>query len=433
MKTEKWALSLLKEEMANQLRMFVLLTPFLFIPSLLQAKHKILSPNLKTLQVVVNDDWTAPLPVMTLRSDDVLNVAFDELSHNFHRFVVHVEHCEPDWSPSEEIFESDWLEGFNDWALEDYDNSLNTTVIYTHYSFQLPNDLCRLKMSGNYRLHILDEDDNNNEVAVVEFRVVEQLMNLSMGMTTNTDIDFNNRSQQLSMALDYGSLNVTQPEEQLNIVVMQNGREDNMRTDMKPSATTPRGLAWDHCRQLVFDAGNEYHRFEVLNPTHITLGLERVAWDEDDRHYHVYPELCEPQRYYTFYRDADGAFYVRNSDNFENDRTSDYIYVHYKLAPARDYEKARVYIDGHWTTEAPETYTMSYDEHDHSYNAVILQKMGYYNYQLLMEHEDGRTEIVPEEGSFYQTENRYQALVYFKGIGERTWRLVAFRELIFDL
>ena len=76
---------------------------------------------------------------------------------------------------------------------------------------------------------------------------------------------------------------------------------------------------------------------------------------------------------------------------------------------------------------------MSYDEHDHSYNAVILQKMGNYNYQLLMEHEDGRTEIVPEEGSFYQTENRYQTLVYFKGIGERTWRLVAFRELIFDL
>ena len=419
--------------MMNRLRLCVLLMPFLLIPSLLQAKHRILSPNLKTLQVVVNDNWTDPLPVMTLRSDDVLNVGFDELSHNFHRFIVHVEHCEPDWSPSEDIFESDWLEGFNDWALDDYDNSLNTTVLYTHYSFQLPNDQCRLKMSGNYRLHILDEDDNNNEVAVVEFRVVEQLMNLSMGMTTNTDIDFNNRSQQLSMSLDYGSLNVTQPEDQLNIIVMQNGREDNMRTDMKPSTTTPRGLTWDHCRQLIFDAGNEYHRFEVLNPTHITLGLERVAWDEDDRHYHVYPEMCEPQRNYMFYKDADGAFYVRNSDNFENDRTSDYVYVHYKLAPAKEYEKARLYVDGHWTTEAPETYTMSYDERDHSYNAVILQKMGYYNYQLLMEHENGQTEIVPEEGSFYQTENRYQALVYYKGIGDRTWRLVSFRELIFDL
>ena len=419
--------------MMNRLRLFVLLMPFLLIPSLLQAKHRILSPNLKTLQVVVNDNWTDPLPVMTLRSDDVLNVGFDELSHNFHRFIVHVEHCEPDWSPSEDIFESDWLEGFNDWALDDYDNSLNTTVLYTHYSFQLPNDQCRLKMSGNYRLHILDEDDNNNEVAVVEFRVVEQLMNLSMGMTTNTDIDFNNRSQQLSMSLDYGSLNVTQPEDQLNIIVMQNGREDNMRTDMKPSTTTPRGLTWDHCRQLIFDAGNEYHRFEVLNPTHITLGLERVAWDEDDRHYHVYPEMCEPQRNYMFYKDADGAFYVRNSDNFENDRTSDYVYVHYKLAPAKEYEKARLYVDGHWTTEAPETYTMSYDERDHSYNAVILQKMGYYNYQLLMEHENGQTDIVPEEGSFYQTENRYQALVYYKGIGDRTWRLVSFRELIFDL
>lgn len=415
----------------KRLRLFMLLMSFLLMPALLMAKHQIISPNIKTLQVVVNDDWTAAIPMMTLGSDDVLNVGFDELSHNYHRFVVHVEHCEPDWTPSEEIFESDWLEGFNDWTLDEYENSLNTTVLYTHYCFQLPNDQCRLKMSGNYRLHITDEDDNNNEVALIEFRIVEQRMNLSMSMTTNTDIDFNNRSQQLSMTLDYNSVSITQPDEQLHIVVMQNGREDNLRSNVKPTTITPRGLTWEHSRQLIFDAGNEYHRFEVLNPTHVTLGLEHVTWNEEERRYHVYPDVCEPQINYLFYRDADGAFCVRNSDNFENDRTSDYVYVHYKLAPVKEYEQSRLYIDGHWTTEPSETYIMSYDERDRSYNATILQKMGYYNYQLMMEHENGLIERVPEEGSFYQTENRYQALVYYKGSGDRTWQLVGFRELIF--
>ena len=58
--------------------------------------------------------------------------------------------------------------------------------------------------------------------------------------------------------------------------------------------------------------------------------------------------------------------------------------------------------------------------------AVVLQKQGYYNYQYLMRDADGTVRPVPEEGSFFQTENRYQALVYYKGSGDRTWRLVGY-------
>ena len=92
------------------------------------ARSFINSPHIKTLQVVVNDDWLSP-PVMQLGSSDVLNVGFDVLSHNYHRYVCHVEHCEADWTTSDEIFESDWLEGFNDNPIEDYVNSINTTVL----------------------------------------------------------------------------------------------------------------------------------------------------------------------------------------------------------------------------------------------------------------------------------------------------------------
>jgi len=404
----------------------------LLVPMLLLARHQITVPNVKTLQVVVNGDWLS-LPIMQLGTDDVLQVEFDEMSHNFHRFVVHVERCEPDWSPSEELFESDWLEGFNDWVIDDYENSLNTTVLYTHYGFSIPNDMCRLKMSGNYRLHIIDEDNDNQEIAIAEFRVIEHKMDVALGVTTNTDIDFNNRSQQVEMSLNYNSLSVTHPEEQLQVFVLQNGREDNMKVNVKPNTIMQRGMTWEHNRQLIFEAGNEYHRFEVLNPTHITLGLERVFWDEEGRHFHVSPEVCEPQRNYLYYRDADGAFYIRNSDNIENERTTDYVYVHYKLAPVREYEDARVFVDGKWTTEPASVYDMTYDPKDKSYNATVLQKMGYYNYQLLMTLDNGQTRRVPEEGCFYQTENRYQALVYYKGTGERTWRLVAYRELLFDI
>ena len=88
-------------------------------------------------------------------------------------------------------------------------------------------------------------------------------------------------------------------------------------------------------------------------------------------------------------------------------------------------------IEGKWTTEEPMNYYMEYNEEEHSYNAVVLQKMGYYNYQFLLKDYDGTTHRMPEEGSFYQTENRYQALVYYKGNTDRTWRLVGFNEILF--
>ena len=73
---------------------------------------------------------------------------------------------------------------------------------------------------------------------------------------------------------------------------------------------------------------------------------------------------------------------------------------------------------------------MEYDEEEGMYHARILQKQGYYSYQYLWLKDDGATSLVPSEGNFYQTENRYQAMVYFKGIGERTWRLTCYRQII---
>ena len=95
------------------MRLFI---PILFTLLSLQAMagHRILSPQVKSLQVTVGNDWTAPLPIMRLGTNDMLNVGFDELSHNYHRFIARLEHCEADWSPSTGLFENDWLEGFND-------------------------------------------------------------------------------------------------------------------------------------------------------------------------------------------------------------------------------------------------------------------------------------------------------------------------------
>jgi hypothetical protein len=406
-------------------RLFIALC--LLLPLSILAKGRIYNPQVKSLQVVVNQDWLSPA-VMRLGKDDVLNVAFDELSHQYHRYIYKLEHCEADWIPSEELFESEWLEGFNDNTIDDYENSVNTTVAYTHYWLQIPNDRCRLKLSGNYKLHVFDEDNDNEEIFVVEFMVTEQTMNLDLSVTTNTDIDLNASHQQVSMNLSYGRWQVTSPEDQIQTVVMQNQRA--ARWNVSPNFQTPSGninLSWTHNRELIFEAGNEYHKFEVLDVTHPTMGVDFIRWD--GTYYQVFPFTNEPRPNYIYDEDANGAFYIRNSDNRENDIASDYVWVHYRLKAPR-LPEGKVIVDGQWTTDDNIfNYVMAYDEEEGMYHTKILQKQGYYSYQYLWLRDDGTTTFVPSEGCFYQTENRYQAYAYFKGIGERTWRLVAYRQI----
>ena len=412
--------------LATMLRLLTAMPCLLTTP--MTARNVVYDPQVKSLQAVVNNDWLSPA-VMRLGTDDVLHIGFDELSHQYNRYIYKVEHCEADWSPSEELFESNWMEGFNNNPIDTYEHSVNTTFAYTHYSLDIPNSMMRLKMSGNYRLHIYKNGDEEQEVATVDFRVTEQSMPLTLTATTNTDIDTNLSHHQVSVALVHQGFRIVNPEEQIRLVVMQNGREDNLRQNLKPTIIGPGMMEWTHHKGLIFDAGNEYHKFEILDVSHPTMGIETIHWDNDERVFEAAPFINEPRPHYLYDEDADGAFYIRNSDNWENNTTSDYVWVNYRLRSPQ-LPEGSIVIDGQWTTDSePRNYEMTYDDAQQLYTARLLQKQGYYSYQYLWRHADGTTGILPSEGSFYQTENRYQAFVYFRGIGDSTWRLTAYLQM----
>ena len=90
--------------------------------------------------------------------------------------------------------------------------------------------------------------------------------------------------------------------------------------------------------------------------------------------------------------------------------------------------QGELYVGGHWATDKDrETYKMRYDGEKGIYYTRLLLKQGYYSYNYTTP-----TGGTPDsEGSFYQTENRYQALVYYKGATDRTWRLTGYRAVEF--
>lgn len=311
--------------------------------------NEIYDKNIASLQVVAGQQWLS-LPVVKLGGhspNDRLYISFDDLTHSYHRYTYKIEHCEADWTVSSQLFPSDYIAGFQDGNTIEYgEESINTNTLYTHYTLCIPNEQCAIKMSGNYKLTVFDEDDGNRPMFTACFMVLEPIASISLEVTTNTDIDINKAHQQVSMQVNYGNLTVTDPASQIKTVVMQNRRWDNARINVNAKYATTDGLKWEHCRDLIFQAGNEYHKYEILDVAYPTMGIDSIVWDGSN--YHVYPYPCEPRPNYLYDEDANGAFYIRNSDNIENDIASDYVFVHYTLKTPEKYD-GNIYVNGAWT------------------------------------------------------------------------------------
>ena len=395
-------------------------------------RHEINDENIRSLQVVANQKWM-DLPIMVL-NDGKISIDFDDLTHTYRRLTYRLEHCEADWKPSVGLFESDVVDGFiagN--TIDDVKESTLTNTLYTHYHFDIPNDKCQPKLSGNYRLYVYDDDSGSDHPLLTACFMLTEPAESSMGVrlniTTQTDQSINREQQQAEMLIDYGTYIVSNPQQQIKTVVLQNRNWLDARWNSKPQYVMPNGLRWSHNQDYIFWAGNEYRKFEILSTDVASMGVDKIGWDGKIFHAYLFPTT--PFLNYLYDEDADGAFLIRNSDNVEINTTSDYMLTHFQLNVPSPYPY-RIFLNGDWTYDRLlPTYEMTYNSAGGYYEAVVPLKLGYYNYQFLAADEQGRLSSFRVDNSHYQTENSYQALIYFRPQGRRPDKLVGYANVRF--
>lgn len=411
-----------QEESLSSILRSVIFAVFILQSSLfaLHAQtQQIFDRNVRTLTLTVDDDPTLP-PYIAFRSRQHIDIEWDEMSHNYKRYRYHIDHCNWDWQPTDGIFESDFLEGLNDQLIEDYEKSFNTTQIYTHYRLRVPSRELRLRLSGNYRVRIYEEDEEDNPVLEARFCIYEKETGIVASLSSNTDIDFNDKHQQMTLSVGFGALQVFDPQRELKVVVMQNRRWDSRVEGLVPNVRKPNGIEFTHNRQLVFPGGNEYHRFEILDVHRTATGVDRIEWFEPYYHATLFPATIDHA--YSYVEDQNGVFVLRSADDYDDATTAEYVVVHFFLSTPR-LDGGDVYVSGNWTGQTfnPDC-RMEYDELRQEYHADLLLKQGYYSYEFLQ--QDGLTRRAM--GSFFETENEYQVLVYYRQQGARFDRLTGY-------
>ena len=392
-------------------------------------RTQILNENIKTLQVKVNENPIS-LPVIPLSGDETLQISFDEMSHNIHSYSYNVKHCNADWSLST-LSTTEYIDGFTTGRIDDYTLSVNTTFLYTHYRFQLPNNEIKWKLSGNYVVNIYEDNQQDDPIARVCFSVVEPRVQIDAAVRGNTDTELSGRLQQLDFEVLLNDYRVQDAQSEIKVVVRQNNRTDNQVTDIKPSYMAAGKLSYKNNRNLIFEGGNEYHRFDISSIYSYDEGVNNIDFVRPAYHVYLRQDQIIARNPYLTNPDVNGKFVI-NLQNANDDNTeADYMYVHFYLPVDAPFLDGKIYVGGEWNyNQTDKTSLMRYDtEHGMYYNTVLL-KQGGYNYQYWMISQGETKALVsPIDGSHWQTLNEYTIYVYHRPWGGRYDKLIGVKIL----
>ncbi|MDR0994998.1 MAG: DUF5103 domain-containing protein, partial [Tannerella sp.] len=381
------------------------------------------SEGLKTLRVEVRGDEMS-YPIIPIDGSKQIEISFDALGHDYERFTYTIEHCNADWRPSQ-LLPVEYLDGLQGLNIDNYSQSMTTATLYTHYSLLLPNADCKLKVSGNYAVHVFREGDPEDTLLTACFSVLEPGVNVMAGVTGNTLSDFNGAHQQVGFTLSANRLRIDYPQSDLKLFVTQNRRLDNAVTGLSPTRVGGGQLVYDPERSLIFTAGNEYRRFESLSHEYNGMGVDNIRFFNPYYHVTLLPE--KPRTVYRYDQDQDGRFFVRCSSCNDPTVEADYDFVHFTLVTP-ELKGGSVYLlSDVLNNRLDNDSRMEYDPQRGAYVKHLLLKQGNYNYMYLFVPDGQRQgETAPLEGDFYETENEYAIYVYYHPFGARYDRFVGF-------
>ena len=388
---------------------FILICLFQFCFA--QVQETLTTPvNIKTVSFTQNN--VNAVPIFVLGSS--FQLQFDDLFGNEADYYYEIVHCDYNWQPTQ-IPKAEYLEGFDNQRIQTYSNSFNTLQLYSHYTLSLPNqNTLGLKLSGNYIITILN--DAREAIFSRKFILYEEAVKIPMQIkrartTANLPLKHN-----VEFSINSTELTFQNPLKNVKVMLLQNGKFDTAIKNVVPQYTLGNDLVYKYDTETQFWAGNEFLFFE--NKDIRASGNNVAIIDANTAVYgsHLFTHNARASFPYSFTQDVNGNFLVNNINGSDNTVEADYAWVYFTLsAPSFRLDKD-IYITGMFNNYAlSEEYKMEYNEKKGLYEKALLIKQGFTNYEYTIADKKGFIDFENAiDGNFYQTENNYTVLVYYK-------------------
>jgi hypothetical protein len=389
------------------------------------CSNHIYNEKIKTVQLY-RDGWNLSYPIMKLGNSEKLILNFDLVDDHSESFNYTFFHCDKDWKKTD-IFPNDYLEGYPDNPIEDYKTSFNTTVPYFHYTLSFPNDRVSLKLSGNYILVVYPSDKPEEPVITQRFIVTEDAVKIDVTAHRPLMTKDNNSFQQVDFTVNYTGLSLNDPARNVYAFILQNGRWDNARRNLKPDFNGNNELKYNALSDKnIFKGGNEYRYFDIKSIKHQTEFVQRIDYAAPN--YNIFLHTSETREFkpYFYWKDFNGKYLIAFQEGKKPDIEADYVNVYFTLPSKQMIKDEKIYVSGglnNWAFD--KNNLMNYNPEKGEYECTMLLKQGWYNYEYVFlknGSSDGTASLF--EGSHYETENDYVVIIYYRNPRERYDRVI---------
>lgn len=381
-------------------------------------------PDIRTVLVYKSGLQLNP-PVISLGSQEVIEVRFDDHHPYTRSFAYTIEHCTHDWKSSD-LIESEYIDGFYENFINDYTPAFNTIFKYTHHRFQFPNRDLRLRRSGNYLLKVYADDDSDNVIFTRKIMVYENQVQVNAKAVAPRNVALRHEGHEIQFSILHGAFEINNPYRDLHVKLVQNQQWNTAITDLKPVYVKSNELVYDYDEPATFMAGNEY-RFLDLKSFRYSMENIRLSERTPEGHKVVLqPDLKRVFRQYETIQDINGQFLIKNDDGFKDHTESDYARVYFSLKMETPLMGSDIYVYGGFNGfQCVEENKMEYNADLSLYQCNLLLKQGFYNYQYaVVEAHNKKPDTTILEGSFFETENEYAVLVYYRDFSNNYDQLI---------
>lgn len=362
-------------------------------------------------------------PLIDMSGTDLLELRFDDFDGGTKTYNYTIELCDRDWNPSQ-LQQMQYIDGFFQQDIMNYEFSFGTKQVYTQYSLKFPTEQMRPKLSGNYMLKVYQNFDKEDVVLVKRFVVTEGLVKVEGRIRDGLSSVERLTSQQPIFTVDASNVPNANPQRDLNVMIMQNQRWDNMKKNVKPAFVTGYKLDYSNIDNSVVFPGNNEYRFldlrslRMKNDKTIEMGED----NNGEMRMRLRKEMSRHDLQYTLLQDLNGSFFIANIDGRDGNTDGGYAWVRFSLYCDRtSVDPGDVYIMGQISGNYlnPE-WKMDYNYKTQEYYLEKFLKQGYYNFLFVNENpKNGGENETYFEGSFQRTENTYFVFVYFRDLQQQ--------------
>nr|WP_243754671.1 DUF5103 domain-containing protein [Flavobacterium jejuense] len=384
-----------------------------------QIENEVEPPyNIKTISFVQNNKNVLPF----FKLGESFELQFDDLYGNEADYYYTITQYNYDWTPTN-LAKVEYLNGIDNQRIITYENSFNTLQLYSHYKQQFPNKYNRITKTGNYVLKIFN--DEQEIVFSRKFIIYNESVSVASEVRRARDFESLNEKQNIELSINYGDLILQNPIKNVKISIFKNGNWKEQISNIKPQYTIGTELIYKYNKETQFWAGNEFYTLDNSQIRVTNNSVSRVT-SGDIYNSHLYTNNARKNGIYTYFPDFNGNFIVLNSNSENSEVEADYSWVYFTLNAPNLFNNETIYVTGMFNNYATnEENKMTYNKESGFYEKAILIKQGYTNYHYTLLDKNKNIDYKEAlDGNFYQTENNYTIIVYYRGNSDRYDRVI---------